>query len=163
MPSILTAIETTSFELLDTLDQVPAAQFLLSPPDGGWSPAQIAEHLLKSETNITRLLKHGQTVPTQRPADEHVKAIEGIFLDFDAKYETAAAIQPSDMPLKKEIVCKALQVNREDLLKIAEFTDLTLTYTDRKFPGLGTLTGLEWATVLVTHCQRHIRQLKNIT
>lgn len=105
----------------------------------------------------------GHTAPTDRAADQHVKAIEGIFLDFNAKYEAAAAIQPSDMPLKKEIVYKALQVNREDLLKLAEKTDLTLTYTDRLFPGLGTLTGLEWATVLVTHCQRHILQLKNST
>lgn len=163
MTNIYNAIQLTTSELLDTIWQIPANRFMVSEVDGAWSPAQISEHILKSETGVTRLFKHGSTVVTSRPPDQHVPVIEGIFLDFNAKYEAAPAIQPSDMPPNQQIVYKALQVNREDLLKLVELSDLTLTYTDRSFPGLGTLTGLEWATVLVTHTQRHIHQLKNFT
>jgi hypothetical protein len=163
MTNIYNAIQLTTSELLDTIWQIPANRFMVSGVDGAWSPAQIAEHILKSETGVTRLFKTGSTTLTLRAPDQHVKAIEGIFLDFNAKYEAAVTLLPSDMPPTQTIVYKALQVNREDLLKLVELSDITLTYTDRSFPGLGTLTGLEWATVLVTHTQRHIHQLKNFT
>ena len=159
--SILLAIDDTTRELLDAIAQFSDDQFNKVPFVGSWTAGQVAEHLLKAESGIP-VLWGGKNKRTERAVDEYVATIRSIFLDYTTKLRSPEFIVPSDLPKVKTEMYGQLKSNRSTIRAMAEQIDLTLTYTKFPFPNMGELTGIEWATFIICHSRRHIRQLKNI-
>lgn len=158
---IINEFNATTTELLQTITGFSEEQFHAIPFEGSWTAAQVAEHLLKSESGIPKLWS-GNTRITQRVPDEKLATIRGILLDFNTKLVPPASVLPSARPQGKEQLYKGLQQNRAVITQLANTTDISLTFIDYPFPKLGELTGIEWLAFLTYHTKRHVRQMQHI-
>lgn len=159
--NIIKEIDETTAELLKTVDSFTQEEFDKVPFEGSWTAAQVAEHVLKSESGIP-VTWLGNAEPTKRKPDENVGIIKSTFLDFTTKLKSPDFILPSQNPPAKQVLYDSLKANRAEVKRLASTLDLTQTFTDFSMPQMGHLTGIEYATFLICHSKRHIHQLKNI-
>ncbi|MBE8726096.1 DinB family protein [Flavobacterium hungaricum] len=128
---------------------------------GSWTAAQTAQHIILSCSGLPTLFA-GKTEKTTRKADENVKQLDGIFLDFKKKYQSPENIKPAAIDYDKEALLLSIKKIQSDLFHDAANYDLTLTCLDAKIPGFENFTIYEWIHFAIVHTQRHTRQLKNI-
>jgi hypothetical protein len=153
-------IKETCSDLLQILDAFSEVEFNTVPPYGGWTPGQVAEHLLLS-AGVVEVIS-GRTVAATRPPDEKVAGIAGIFLDFTTKLSSPPFIVPAQGEYSKTEMINRLRVVWTKLAEAVRLLDLSVICLDFEFPGSGTLTRLEWISFYVFHTQRHVAQLHRI-
>ncbi|MGH2576111.1 MAG: DinB family protein [Ignavibacteria bacterium] len=154
--------EESTARLLQTLSEFTNEQFNQIPFEGSWTAGQVSEHLYKSESNAVRVMK-GSTRKTEgREPDANEEPIRETFLNFDIKFQSPDFILPSDEPKNPLEFLKRFNKTRENIRKIIQTEDLSLTCADFSFPGMGELTRQEWICFVNCHSIRHARQMKNI-
>jgi len=158
---LLSSLDETSEELLQTLSLFSETELNMVPFEGSWTAGQVGEHLLKSNPGIAKIIS-GNIQLTERPADEKVEFLKSIFLDFTKKAISAKSIWPSDLPKEKHKLISDLNETMDDIKLKAESMDLSLTCTDFPFPTLGEFTRWEWITFIIYHTKKHVFQIKNI-
>ena len=136
----------------DAINQVPF--------EGSWTPAQVAEHMIKSLSRASALF-NGPTEETKRNAAEKVKLIEDMFLNMETKFKSPDFILPGTDIHTKEELTGTFTILEKELLELSSL-DLSLTCTKAEFPGFGYLTRNEWIHFYLAHTRRHTHQLKNI-
>ena len=157
---ILSYLKSTTKEFIESLSSFSDQQVNISLEES-WTAGQVAEHVLKSETGLSKLLT-GKTGLTDRRPDEKNDIIESTFLDFSVKMKSPDFIIPSDGPHNKDLLLQKFSSLRYQLIELVDDLDLSPTCYDFSLPGLGELTRLEWLCFIICHSTRHIRQLKNI-
>lgn len=156
------AFDLVSEELLNVLLAFDQQQINTIPFTGGWTAAQVGEHLFKSDSGVLRSL-YGPVKETERAPDEHVDIINSQFLDFSTKLKSPDFILPADIEHDKEILISALKSTRELLAKAIRSLDLSMTCTEPQMAAIvGEWTRQEFVTFVIAHTQRHIHQLKQI-
>ena len=158
---LTTEFEETTLDLVATLSNFTQEEFNKIPFEGSWTAGQVAEHLFKSESNVTRVLK-GNSKETDRDPFEKTAIIQSIFLDYTKKLQSPEFILPSNEAKNKEHFINGFDSTRKELRYSIQNTDLTRTFTDYPFPQVGEFTGWEWICFAVCHSRRHIRQMKMI-
>ncbi len=132
------------------INQVPFA--------GSWTPAQVAAHVIKSETFILKSMSVPGK-PVDRLPDERVPELKGIFLNFTTKFQSPDFIVPEQKTYeKKELIAQLTTVSGQ----LYEKTDAINVSEAVIDPALGELTKLEMIHFVAYHTQRHIHQLKHI-
>jgi len=158
---ILSYLRSTTKELVESLSSFGDQQINISPEEGSWTPGQVAEHILKSETGLSKLLTD-KTGPTERRPDEKNDVIETAFLDFSIKMKSPDFIVPSNGPHNKDVLLQSFSSHRHELIELVNGLDLSPTCYGFSLPGMGEFTRLEWLCFIICHSTRHIRQLNNI-
>jgi hypothetical protein len=153
-----TEVGDTFQDLINTISAFKDEQFNLVPFEGSWTPAQVAEHLVK----CTSAVPDEHTQSTSRPYDEMVKPIGDIFLNFTIKLQSPDFGLPGNSPQEKTAMLETFRGIKAHLEDTARTTDLEATCVDFELPTMGTLTRYEWLKFFIFHTRRHTRQLKNI-
>lgn len=130
------------------------------PETGGWSAAQVAEHLHKSYTSIEQIRQ--AATRSERSVDEKCNLLRMVFLDFTQRFEAAEAIQPLQGPYIKDDLLQNLTLQLEEVQQLATRPDLSFLCTELPVPFFGELTQYEWLCLYDFHTLRHIEQLKRI-
>jgi uncharacterized damage-inducible protein DinB len=156
-----TEFDETTEDLLRTISSFSQEQFNTIPFEGSWTAGQVAEHLLKSESGIPKILR-GNTRPADRDSCEKVEAIRSIFLDFNSKMKSPEFILPSGEAKDKEIILSKFKTKLAETREMMDTTDLSQIFIDFPFPQLGEFTGWEWICFAICHAKRHTYQMKNI-
>lgn len=130
------------------------------PLQGGWSAAQVGDHLFRSY-QIEDLLQ-GKKAEAHRPDDEKFQELQSIFLDFEAKYQSPVEILPSEGIIGKDVLLASLQERVANILQASKGNDLGKRCMESEFPGIGFMTGQEWIYFSTVHTLRHNRQIENI-
>lgn len=154
-------IHATSRELLEALAPFEQQAFNEMPFEGSWTPAQVAEHVLKSESGLPPLLR-GKMGVAERDPQMFIPQIRSIFLDFTKKYKSAQNILPSDEPKDWTDLVQRLQDNRNRIVELGADMDLDQICELAAFPGMGLLSVKEWICFMNCHTRRHVYQLNNI-
>lgn len=143
------------FRLLALLDQ---EKINTVPFENSWTPAQIAEHVKRSNKSITLALSmEGKT--TERNPGEGIQAIKAMFLDFNVKLQSPEFILPTQNYYQKETLIEELRKSTRNLQDIAGDVNLSEEISLHPF---GDITKLELLHFVLYHTQRHIHQLKNM-
>ncbi|HWB93703.1 MAG TPA: DinB family protein, partial [Puia sp.] len=150
----------TAAKLLETLEAFDPQKFNQTPPLGGWTAGQVAEHLLKS-AGVVEVIA-GNTKATERPANAKVDAIASIFLDFTTKLQSPEFIIPEAKEYDQQEMIARLKAVWTKLTEAIRLLDLSALCMDFELPGLGHLTRLEWISFYIFHTQRHLRQLDRL-
>lgn len=158
---LLTELGDTANSLAQVVDSFEPENFNRVPFPGSWTPAQVADHILKSLSGIPEMIC-GKTTSTQRLHNEKVKDIKNLFLNFDIKMQSPEFVLPENKTFDKAGLLKALQAVFTKIKDALERKDPTITCLGFEFPGFGYLTAYECGGFAVYHTQRHIHQLKNI-
>jgi hypothetical protein len=124
--------------------------------DGGWSVGQIADHLVKgTDTNL------GATKKTDRPYDKNAAEIKALFLDFTKKFPSDPSIRPDEKQFSKNDLISTLRKSCENVLRMIDNEDLTVTCIDWEIPGWGNLTKYECVILYENHIIRHTKQVRD--
>ena len=158
---VITQAAESASEFLRLLKKFEPEAFNKVPFAGSWTPAQVAEHVLKSITGMPDMLR-GKTSRTDRDAEAHVPQIRELFLDFSTKMKSPDFILPSDGPKDQQQIITDLQQQFDGTIAAARMVDLSATLEAFEFPGVGKLTGIELLNFLEVHTRRHSNQLQNI-
>lgn len=161
MENIIQEFERTEKELTAVFSKFTAAEANKSITPESWTAAQVAEHIIKSQSNFPDLLK-GHSSATERDPEEKREKIRKMFLDFSTKMRSPDFILPAEEDHDKVLVLDQIKGKETEISAALKSADLTRTYTDFELPGFGPFTGYEWGWFIIYHTQRHIHQLKNI-
>ena len=158
--ALQTEFDKTSEELISLLSSFDQEQINVKPTGGGWSAAQVGDHLLQSY-GVADTLK-GKVSETTRPAGEKAEILKSIFLDFSTKFESPDFIIPTEKPIDKNQLLQGLREQFYQMRQVLTTEDLSLTCHDFVLPQIGELTRYEWLVFVMVHTQRHIHQIKQL-
>lgn len=131
------------------------------PFEGSWTAGQVVEHIIRSASGLPQVCG-GPTEAVQRKQDEKTAAIKKLFLDFSVKFQSPDFILPGNGPHHKAKLLSTLENIEQDINHINATQDLSPECLDFELPGFGKLTRYELLDFVLTHAQRHTRQLENI-
>ena len=155
---LLASLDNTTSELLELISSFSETQINEIPPSGGWTAAQVAEHVTKSNVGIIKSLKKEGKLPGRAP-DAGAEKLKKIFLDFDTKLQSPEFILPTQDIYQKKLVIDNLVMSISQLNELSHHVSLLEMISH---PIFGDITKLELLHFVVYHTQRHIHQLKNI-
>ena len=149
-------------EWQEAIERFDETTFKAVPPDGGWSAAQIAEHLIVTEAAAVQALA-GNTVANNRDAAAKVALIEAVMKD-GTKRVAPVQVMPQGRVAAPLQAVELLNRQRQKLMEqINAADDLTNACVGIKHPALGTLTKWEWAQFILHHMRRHLRQIERLS
>lgn len=152
-----------SFQKLnETLSSFSDEEINTVPFKGSWTPGQVAQHIILANSGYPELFS-GKIKKTIKKYDEHVKELEGIFLNFNIKMDAPAFLKPEIKNYNKNSLTLSLLKIESDLLDATENCDLTLTCLDFQVSGFEYFTIYEWINFALVHSQRHSHQLQKIS
>ncbi|MGO1786399.1 MAG: DinB family protein [Sphingobacterium sp.] len=149
----------TTLSLLKRLVSLTEEQLNLQPKEG-WSAGQFGEHLLKTYGFVDIL--NGKTRKTKRPIDQKLEPIKTLFLDTSIKMDAPKATLPAKNKIVKKDLMNGLEDRIEQIKKVIQNKDLSLTCIDFSIPEYGEFTRFEWIWFNIYHTQRHMLQLESM-
>jgi hypothetical protein len=154
-------INDTLTDMINTLSLFSEDEINTIPFEGSWTPGQVAQHVIMSDSGFATLLK-GPVKETDRQPDQFVNDLKAAFLNFDIKMQSPDFILPPAIDYKKEELLHNLEEIRTRLNQFDQTSDMTKTCTGMELPVLGYLTRWEATTFIIVHTKRHIYQLGNL-
>lgn len=165
---LIAHLERNHEELRAALDSVPADMREAPPPSGGWSVAQVIQHLYLTDRRFGQLLEQVSAQLQGHGADEYdvdaflqsrkLKAV----LDRSFKVETWETLQPTENWTATE-AWEQLEQERARLLEqIRGTAGLPLGAVNHPHRILGELNLYEWIAFLGTHEARHAAQIREV-
>lgn len=164
---LLAMLERHRNEVAEAYEAVPEELLEASPPDGGWSAAQVMEHLEETERMVTKLVARFVAGAAPRPADQALDEEEfrrsvslPFFLDRSQKVQ---GMQPPGS-LSVEDAWAALEASRQGLLGMLESArGLRLEDASFQHPFTGQeLNAYQWIAFVALHEGRHAAQVREI-
>lgn len=153
--------KTATDNFLTMLGNFNTQQFNAIPFEDSWTPAQVADHMLKSQVGLPDVFK-GTTEPANRKPDEAFGMIEGVFLDFNTKLKSPDFILPTTAPQDLADLTNRYQTTSRQVQETYARQEPTEICLDFSIPGSGPFTRMEWLHFVTCHTIRHTRQLENI-
>lgn len=158
---ILLDINKNMNEMLRLISSIDQEKVNEIPFEGSWSAAQLARHIIISNSGLIKLL-NGPAQETLRKPDKMIGTLKKDFLNFKVKTKSAENVTPENIDFIKDRLISELEKIKTELNKIVFTLDLTKTCTLFPIPVYGDLTRLEVLYFVIYHTQRHVYQLKNI-
>lgn len=148
---------------LRAADSVPPDLWQARPPDGGWSPAEIAAHLCQVERGVIgtadRIFRHPpRVVPLLKRFHFPLKMVEARVI----RRQSPIPLDPGLLSTKESMLA-ALRALRERTLAFLEETssrDLSAYYWPHPF--LGMLNAYAWFCMIASHQIRHTKQVQQL-
>jgi len=157
--TVIHDIEQSALELRQVLGGFSPEQFNQRPSFSGWTPGQIAEHILLFDILINRTLK-GEIKKADRPADKKIPEIQSVFNDLGKKSGAPEIVIPSDTLKDPFALTEKINLQRQQLIWTVKTIDLSLLCLSYIHPQFGELTRMEWIYFSISHTTRHTRQLR---
>ena len=153
--------KTATDAFLKILGGFSQKQFNASPSAESWTPAQVGDHMLKSQVGLPDIF-NGTTETVNRKPDEAFGMIEGVFLDFSTKLKSPDFILPTTRPLQQADLIDNYHTTSEKLKERFAQQEPTEICLDWVLPNSGPFNRLEWLHFVTCHTIRHTHQLENI-
>lgn len=160
-------LQTTAEEFEAAARAIPEAKWNLSPGVGGWSPAEVVEHLALVEVSTGKLI-------TKRlfaePASEALLAetagkdevLRERLLDRERKVEAPDFVSPARRWASREEMMDAFRTAREVTVMNLSDPSRDLRRFIAPHPVAGPLDARQWGLFLGLHLRRHLLQLDEI-
>lgn len=159
--SLAAQLQHNTQTLVTILSGFSSGELNRRPQHGGWTPAEIAEHLVMLDKRILRILD-GNTAPAGRDPLEKVPVFSERLANRNTKIDAPPFLIPSGNPKDTATVTGELLAERQKLMEAIGQKDPLLLYPDAPHRFFGTLTGAEWIRFLILHSERHISQLQEL-
>ena len=155
---LFTQVDEITFEFVQWVNTFSEEEMNRIVSEGGWTPAQIADHVRKSNNGIAQAFQMSG-VDSERAPDARVNELNTVFMDFTKKLESPKFILPEETVYNKTELIEGLKRSIDRIrqergnAQLGEIIHLS---------ALGTISKLELLHFVVVHTKRHINQLKNI-
>ncbi|RWY49235.1 DinB family protein [Mucilaginibacter gilvus] len=161
------AIETGLDSYREQLDGFTEEQFTTIPPIGGWSYAEVYDHILKASLGSSIALErctNNNCLPTKMGMNlwGYYLMLTGSFPPFKVQVpeSVAAKMAPKKITLEeaKNLIIK-VRKRVEDTAKLLPDASLRAKW---EHPRLGMLNAEQWFKFIRIHLQHHLNQLERI-
>lgn len=159
---LISEIENVHLNLNKVLSRFTEKELNAIPFEGSWTAGQVAEHIIKSNEGIIIQLLNGEPKLTDRPYDERVNVVKGIFRSKE-KIKSAAKLEPSQSLHNLDSLLNTLKEQKKQQIKSINEKDLKALISELDFPpSPDGLTRYEWLHLMIEHANRHRKQIENI-
>ncbi|MEP7371783.1 MAG: DinB family protein [Chitinophagaceae bacterium] len=155
---LITPLQKTTDELVALLDLFSEKTINTVPFEGSWTAAQVADHITRSNTSITKALLLKGTAINRNPG-ERIEELKELFLNFRNKLKSPDFIVPAQDIYERETVIGHLKQSVQKMQEISTTTNLSEMINH---PAFGDITKFEVLHFVLYHTQRHIHQLEKI-
>lgn len=152
-------LETSLTQFTAALQRIPEDRLNRRPPDGGWTPGEVAEHVAIVEELAVAAITGPGTPTTDRAPDRKQTVIEQALRSRKRRYPAPDAAHPASGPKDRNRLIERFTAARHKLMAAVDTGALAETCTAFPHPVLGTLTRWEWAHFAVLHSSRHEQQM----
>ena len=149
------------------LDEIPDDQFDLTPPDGGWSYAEVYSHILQTTLGASMALEKC-TLSVCLPTNKGRSLIGWFVFTFNrfppVKVKVPAIVNERN-PAKKISKEDARNLIIKCRKRISEVTPLIHDSSPNKrvkHPRMGLLNASQWFKFILIHLNHHLKQLDRI-
>ncbi|HQQ77166.1 MAG TPA: DinB family protein [Thermoanaerobaculia bacterium] len=141
------------------------AELLCPPADGGWSAAEVLDHIGTAERTLVKALtKHEKGEPTRVPkyAWWYRLPMSPVFWKIKFRAPKLVRPRPRSEVNPREVVA-GLKESRAALLAIADRMGEE-RFAEMVFPHflLGRFSGVDWFTFLARHEGKHLGQIRRV-
>lgn len=167
--SMIEFVDEERAGLLAAVDAIPSSRRDIAPPSGGWSVAQVLEHLHAVERGIVRLL--GLRIAELRAREVTHDHADGPVVPIDRLRETRDRSRRIEAPerimprgaLDAAAACAALAATRAALQEtLRGGADVGLARATHVHPVLGEMDLEQWVLFIGFHEARHADQIRDI-
>lgn len=148
--------------LLSKIGEITEDQFHTKPDEETWSPAQVLEHLYRSEFGIPKLFTGEAKSDPNRDSEAIIEKMREQLLKSDQKLKAKGVILPGSEKILKEVLTSNFRSLRGKIAVMADEFDGKEVCTAFEHPVYGYLTREEWLYFNIFHTQRHIGQIDRI-
>ena len=156
-------MERVRAEILASVAGRPDGELLGCPADGGWSAAEILDHIRTAETSLVRALaKLEKGEPTRVPAIAWYYRLPISPVFWPIRFVAPRLVRPRPRAdLKPAEVVEGLHVSRRDLFATVDRMGEE-RFANLVFPHflLGRFTGVSWFRFIAGHEGKHLKQLR---
>ncbi|MBS1532618.1 MAG: DinB family protein [Bacteroidetes bacterium] len=161
------AIEAALDVYRSRLDTIPDEQFDLTPPDGGWSYAEVYSHIMQTTLGSSMALEKctlSICMPTAKG-----RSLIGLFvLTFNrfppvkVKVPKTIAERTPTKKISKEDARNLIIKCRKRIAEVAPLIHDSAINKRMKHPRMGMLNAAQWFKFILIHLNHHIKQLNRI-
>lgn len=160
-------LQATADEFDAAVRGIPEAKWSLTPGQGGWSPAEVIEHLTIVEVSTGKLIAKrlfAEPAPEAQIAETAGKdaALRDRLLDRERKLEAPDFVAPSRRWGSREEMLEAFRTAREVTVMNLSDPSRDLRRFVAPHPVAGPLDARQWGVFLALHVRRHLQQLDAI-
>jgi len=157
--AVIADLQLSTSLLLKFFSSFDSEDFNKSAIDGSWTLGEIAEHLLRLDIAVNRILQ-GPGRATDRSADEKSAHIKHVLLDLERKLQSPREIQPTDTIKDPFSIIAKIRAERHSMIELSQIKDLSEICTSFSHHVFGEMTRLEWIYFSIYHAERHMLHLE---
>jgi hypothetical protein len=148
------ALRSASVRLVDSFMTAPADAWSWSPPSGGWSISEVAEHVAISSGNILAGLQHRlHPIEAVSVTDDEIPYL------FYRGDEPPDVGKPTGTWIDRVDAAAELLASAQAVADWATTTPLDLRTHGFAHPVFGQLDGVQWVLFAGAHAMRHRSQV----
>ncbi|MBC7924545.1 MAG: DinB family protein [Bryobacteraceae bacterium] len=160
-------LETTARRFADTVESLTDEEWQATPAEAVWSPAQISEHMVLTESRIARMLRTRLSPAGTAVSVEDRERVDALILKRvpdrtpgRRRMEAPEPLHPANRWPDRFALLEEFRRHRGATIAFVNDTELPLRAHTAPHPMLGTLDGYQWILFLGAHVERHVRQME---
>lgn len=161
------AIETALDTYRSRLDVIPDDQFDVTPPDGGWSYAEVYSHIMQADLGSS-IAAEKCTLSSCKPTSKG-RTLIGLFVLTFNRFPPVRVKTPAEIaarnPVKKITKEEARNLIIKCRKRITEITPLIKNASPHcriAHPRMGMLNARQWFKFILIHSNHHLKQLDRV-
>lgn len=163
---LINHLKTTRDSFVSSIKGLSDEEWNTKPEDGGWSPAQCAEHIAIVESvflaQVKKILKTQEEPEKMKEVVGKDKVVIGAMLDRSFKIKGSAEEEVPNKKIDKEQLINNFLKHRNEIIDWAETTKEPLKAHFTSFPGIGHIDAYQYMLFISAHTERHTMQLKEV-
>ena len=159
-------LHSTRKQFLDAVTPLSSAQWKFKPSGGGWSVAEVAEHLTVVEESVMSGIGQAlQSPPTPEKRGETAGKDDLIMKnipDRSRKVQSPEAVTPTGRWSTRDALVADFKLRRGKTIEFIQRTPADLRSHMFPHPFLKLLDCYQWTLMLAAHADRHVQQMKEV-
>ena len=159
-------LHATRKQFLDTVTPLSEAQWKFKPEGGGWSVAEVAEHLAVTEgktlAGIEQALKGPATPEKKSETAGKEDTIMKNVPDRSRKVQAPEGVTPTGRWSTREATVAEFKHHRDKTIDFIEKSPADFHSHMFPHPFLKLLDCYQWTLMLAAHADRHVQQMKEV-
>lgn len=169
LKEILEYIEKIRTEIKNYIKKKESEDLIKKGDGGSWSPAEILQHLYKTEIYITELLVRQLGRAKKRnmaagpDSTSYLNSLDELEIEKGKEKIKAPEIALPDELFEIDTILENIDTSRSDLNKVLEeFSKFDMAGIEFPHPTGKRMNMIQWVLFLGKHEERHLNQIKSI-
>lgn len=163
---VINYLKQSQKELFSRIKDLSEEQWTFKATETTWSPAEICEHIFKTEGTLVKRADAMDTTEWKPQSEDYVVEKVDFIIDFlqnrERKFTAPEHIQPEGQFVSAKAFISDFKQKRGETITYVNDVEKPLKGYYKDFGPLGEISGYHWLVFISAHTQRHIKQLDEV-